>query len=43
MKCGGKMMCVLYDGVFDTTMPRHNSKNSEAGISYANGGPETEM
>jgi len=33
---------VKKDDVSDTTTPRHKSTNPEAGISYANLGPETE-
>jgi hypothetical protein len=53
VKSGGSMMCVRVcvcvcvcvqkDDVADNTMPSHNSRNSEAAISYANAGPKTEM
>ena len=36
------MMCVQQDYVSDATTPRDNPTNSEAGISYANLGSETE-
>jgi len=36
-------VCVKYNDVPHTTMPRHISTNPEAGVSFANLGPETEM